>query len=292
MRSRLDRYDKEEKKVTTSRLQRNQNLYDDINNKIGFEKIVDFNTQTRIELSSLNDVPKSRESYQQLKDYQGLIKDEPKEEIPKIIEEKEKVFDINTILEEARKNRNDIDELESKRKLKNDDYNVLSDLNKKYLSQSNDTKEKDEYEGLEELINTITSKTLAADIKKEESKDDGDLLGDLVATSVDLQVKAPENYEGETTNSIAVKIDADEDDDDNDDKKSKMDDSFYTRSMDLSEEDFNFDEKKERRADIRKGILIFLIVVVLLAIIGVVVYFLLQHFNIDIQAWLKQVLEP
>ena len=180
--------------------------------------------------------------------------------------------------------------MESKRKLKNDDYNVLSDLNKKYLS--NDTKEKDEYEGLEELINTITSKTLAADIKKEESKDDGDLLGDLVATSVDLQVKAPENYEGETTNSIAVKIDADEDDDDDDDKKSKMDDSFYTRSMDLSEEDFNFDEKKERRADIRKGILIFLIVVVLLAIIGVVVYFLLQHFNIDIQAWLKQVLEP
>ena len=38
MRSRLDRYDKEEKKVTTSRLQRNQNLYDDINNKIGFER--------------------------------------------------------------------------------------------------------------------------------------------------------------------------------------------------------------------------------------------------------------
>lgn len=285
MRSRLDRYDSKKEKVTNSRLLKNQHLYDDMNNKIGFEKMVDLNTQTRIELSSLNEVKRSRESYQQLKDYQGLLKKEENcDEIVTPVEE-EKVFDINAILEEARRNRNDIDELEQKRKLKNEDYNVLSDLNKKYLSKDEETvKHKDEYEGLEELINTITSKTLAADIKKEESED---LLGDLIATSVDLQVKSPEVYEDNDTDKFVID-DKETSEKENDDV---VDNSFYTKSMDLSEEDFNFDEKKEKRFAIKKGILIFVVVVILLAIIGIVTYFLLQHFNIDVQAWFKKIVE-
>ena len=111
MRSRLDRYnDDNNQKKPISRLAKNRNLYDDLNNKIGFEELVDFNTQTRIELTGLNNVKKSRESYQQLKDYQKFIKiDEQKKNII-VEEEKEKVFDINSILEEARKNRTEIDE--------------------------------------------------------------------------------------------------------------------------------------------------------------------------------------
>ena len=285
MRSRLDRYDSKKEEVTGSRLLKNQHLYDDMNNKIGFEKMVDLNTQTRIELSSLNEVKRSRENYQQLKDYQGLLKkEENRDEIVTPVEE-EKVFDINAILEEARRNRNDIDELEQKRKLKNEDYNVLSDLNKKYLSKDDEApKPKDEYEGLEELINTITSKTLAADIKKEESED---LLGDLIATSVDLQVKSPEAYEDNDTDKFVID-DKETSEKENDDV---VDNSFYTRSMDLSEEDFNFDEKKEKSFAIKKGILIFVVVVILLAIIGIVTYFLLQHFNIDVQAWFKKIVE-
>ena len=160
MKSRLDRYhENEQTKVIPSRLSKNRHLYDDLNNKIGFEELTNFDTQTRIELTSLNGARKSRESYQQIKDYTGLIPDELKEEKPQIEPEVEKVFDINSILEAARKNRVEVDELEKKRKLKDEEYNILSDLNKKYLS-----KEKDEYEGLEELINTITSKTLVNDI--------------------------------------------------------------------------------------------------------------------------------
>ena len=191
MQSRLDKYrENEQAKMIPSRLSKNRHLYDDLNNKIGFEELTNFDTQTRIELTSLNDVKKSRESYQQIKDYKELISNELKEEKKEIEPEIERVFDINSILEEARKNRTEIDELEKKRKLKDEEYNILADLNKKYLSKEQE--EKDEYEGLEELINTITSKTLVNDIKKQEEMD---LLGDLVATSVDLQVKAPEEYE-------------------------------------------------------------------------------------------------
>lgn len=289
MRSRLDRYnDNNKQQKTISRLSKNKHLYDDLNNKIGFEELVDFNTQTRIELTSIDESKKSRESYQQLKDYQNLISNNDKNQEPIVEKEEERVFDINSILEEARKNRNEIDELERKRKLKSEEYNVLSDLNKKYLSKTNEQHEKDEYEGLEELINTITSKTLATDIKKEEEKEEQDLLSELVATNVDLRVKEPKEYENSNSSEIAVKIEPEDNDDEEDTtEESVVDNSFYTRSMDLSEQDFDFDEAKERSSSIKKRILIFVVTLILLAIIGVVTYFVLQHFNININEWIK-----
>lgn len=283
MRSRLDRYsDNNSTKQTVSRLSKNKHLYDDLNNKIGFEELVDFNTQTRIELTSLNENRKSRESYQQLKDYQEFIKKDDDIVKGEVKEEENKVFDINSILEEARKNRNQIDELEKKRKLKNEEYNVISDLNKKYLSKSSEKEKRTEYEGLEELINTITSKTLAGELKKVEEKEDGDLLSDLMATNVDLQVKSPSEYEKEAIEEGNVQVSED-------DEEANVDNSFYTRSMDLSEHDFDFDEDMERKYSVKKGILIFVVTVILLAIVVVVGYFVLQHFeiNINIKDWFK-----
>lgn len=278
MKSRLDRYNDNKPKDTVSRLSKNRNLYDDLNNKIGFEELVNFDTQTRIELTSLNNTRKNRESYHQLKDYQGFIVDDSKEQAMQIPKEEEKVFDINSILEEARKNRADTDELEKKRKLKDEEYNILSDLNKKYLSKEKYETKKDEYEGLEELINTITSKTLVSDIKKEEEKEDVDLLSDLVATSVDLQVRSPYEYEKTETNIVNTEVEEKEEVDDG--EKKDIDDSFYTRSMDLSE--YDFEEIIEGKTSVKKVLLIALVVIILLAIIGVVTFFVLQHFGIEL----------
>lgn len=286
MKSRLDRYNDSKPKENVSRLSKNKHLYDDLNNKIGFEELVDFNTQTRIELTSLNEQKRSRESYQQLKDYQGLISEENKSQDLHVEPQEEKVFDINSILEEARKNRNEIDDLEKKRKLKNEEYSVLSELNKKYLSKSNDDK-KDEYEGLEELINTITSKTLVNDVSELEKKEEQDLLSDLIATNVDLQVREPKEYDNSSPNVIATKIELEDDSgEDNTTEEDLVDNSFYTRSMDLSEQDFDFDDAVEKNGTKRK-ILIFVVILILLAIIGIVTYFVLQHFNINIKELIK-----
>ena len=55
MKSRLERYnDTNTQKETVSRMSKNKHLYDDLNNKIGVEELVSFDTQTRIELTSLN----------------------------------------------------------------------------------------------------------------------------------------------------------------------------------------------------------------------------------------------
>jgi len=285
MKSRLDRYKEDNCEIKTrSRLSKNKHLYDDLNNKIGFEELVNFNTQTRIELTSLNETKRNRESYQQLKDYQNLM-DSRNEIEPLMVDEEEiKVFDINSVLEEARKNRNEVDELERKKKKKKEEYNILSDLNKKYLSNHNVKKEKDDYEGLEELINTITSKTLAQDIKLEEEKD---LFSDLVATSVELQVKAPcENEKIDITGLIDT-IKTNEDDEDETFETGKVDNSFYTRSMDLSAHDFDFDEETERKASVKQGILITIVIVLLLVIIAIVSYFILQNYGIDLLKLLK-----
>ena len=45
------------------------------------------------------------------------------------------MYDINNVLEEARKNRQEKDDLEEKRKLKNQSYNILSNLNKEELEK-------------------------------------------------------------------------------------------------------------------------------------------------------------
>jgi hypothetical protein len=284
MKSRLDRYKEDNcERKTSSRLSKNKHLYDDLNNKIGFEELVDFNTQTRIELTSLNEPKRNRESYQQLKDYQSLISSKKEQEPERVDEEEIKVFDINSVLEEARKNRHEVDDLEKKRKLKKEEYNILSDLNKKYLSNNENKKAKDEYEGLEELINTITSKTLAQDIKAEEEKD---LFSDLVATSVDLQVKAPsENEKIDITGLIDTIKNDDEDEEIY--KTGKVENSFYTRSMDLSEHDFDFDEETERKASVKHGILITVVIILLLIIIAIVGYFVLQNYGIDLFKLLK-----
>lgn len=290
MKSRLDKYNNNDNINVPSRLAKNKNLYDELNNKIAFEEIPDFNTQTRIELTSLNQAKKSRESYQQLKDYQSLINQEHDEVPDTKEEEKVKVFDINVILEEARKNRDENDDLEKRRKLKSEEYNILSDLSKKYLTKDTNSdapqkpkEEKDKYEGLEELINTITSKTLVGEIKSLEEKEndkDKDLLSDLVATSVELQVNVPSSYENSTENTL---IDGDNDDGNtNTEEEKTIDDSFYTRSMDLSKDDFDLSDDTGEGSSAKRILLIITIIVILLAIILIVVYFILKNMGIEI----------
>lgn len=262
MKSRLDKYNNNNSNAQNiSRMSRNKHLYDELNNKIGFEELVNFDTQTRIELTSLDDTKKNRERYHQLKDYKNFILEDNQEQNGPIEIEQEKNFDINSILEEARKNRTDIDELEKKRKLKGDDYSILSELNKKYLY-----KEKDEYEGLEELINTITSKTLANEL---EQKEENELLSDLVATSIELQVQIPEKYE---------KNEYDDTNKDIENTKEDVDDSFYTKSMDLSEYDFEGFEYNGKSS--KKTIIIITIVIILLIIISIVMFFVLKKLQI------------
>ncbi len=256
----------------STRMSKNKYLYDEVNNRIGYEEIEDFSRYGDFELDSENTI-KTREEYQ--KKMAVTIDDVGSE--PDIVKE-EKVYDINSVLEEAKKNRVVSDELEKKRKLQNAEYSILADLNQKYLSKKEKLDEDLEKEGIRELIDTITSKNLAADLKlKEEEYDDGaELMSELMATNTSLNVLNDINLEEEIAKDILAK---DDDDDEIVNEDGNLVNSFYTRSMDLTEQDFELrdeivNESKEKRKIL---ILVVLIVLVIIAIAGL---FILKKINI------------
>lgn len=274
MEKRSDRYNQsQDVPQINSRVKKNKNLYDELNSKIGYEEISVANTDTQIDLSSLNLEKPNREDYQKIKEYKTLLKDNSVDKVE--IEKKEikpKVFDINKVLEEAKKNRKEEDELEKKRNLKEEDYNVLSSLNKKYLHKK-DFSEKDSDE-LKELIDTITSKTLVNEIKDEEEKE---LLSELLATTID--VKLEKELSTAEINSLYENKESSVSDE-------NADNSFYTHSMELNKDDL-IDEPEEdnENNDISErknnGFKIFTIIIILIILIIVVTYFLLKHFGIS-----------
>jgi hypothetical protein len=278
MEKRSDRYKEhtQSENIPSSRVNRNRLLYDEINSKIGIEEIPTFEADEEINLSSIDMDNLNRSEYQKVKDFKEIIDvDEKKvEEKPKE-EPKSKSYDINKVLEEAKKNRK-ADELENRRSIKEEDYNALNNLNKKYLHQKGFTEE--DNEELKELIDTITSKTMVDDIKDEEEKE---LLSELLATTIDIKLES-ELSETQIQALADEKI-----------ENELVDtNSFYSKSLELSKEDLvsendaveKEDEEEtnilgfeEEKTNVAKIIFISL---VLLIILLLVVYFVLHFLGI------------
>lgn len=255
----------------STRTSKNRYLYDEVNNRIGYEEIEDFSRYGNVELDTASTI-KTREDY---KKTLMTVNDDIKEE--QSLNKEERIYDINSVLEEARKNRVIPDEIEKKRKLQNAEYSILADLNQKYLSRKEKIEEDLEKEGIRELIDTITSKNLASDLNlKEDEEDDGaDLMSELMATNTSLNVLNDIDLEEEIAKDILAK----DDDEDDDITESGLVNSFYTKSMDLTEQDFELKDEiiEENKAKRKILILIVLIIIVVIAIVGL---FILKKINI------------
>ena len=204
---RMDRYN-DENTVTEKRSYKNQDLYQSVVNTktTDISDIKDVASSNAFEIQTSDGTKiTSREKYHQMKKYQNI---EPVPRVKKELDDfnylykdrEKKIYDINSVLEEARKNRKEQDELEAKRKLKNTSYNILADLNKEELEKYREEKKKrsleniDETNELREIIDTITTKTLAGEIDHETSVN---LLSDLMATIILDKVKNPDEIDEE-----------------------------------------------------------------------------------------------
>lgn len=356
---RMDRY-KDETPDRPNRYEKNQELYQDIASNTKYTNITDVTNSNAFEINGFKNKGSytSRESYQQMKKYKNV------ESVPRIKKELDdfnylykiddkKVYDINIVLEEARKNRQEKDKLEEKRKLKNTSYNILADLNieelEKYKAEKTKKIMTPEEEEFRDLIDTIASKTLAGEIDKETSVN---LLSDLMATSVMDKVEDAnslgydnESYEDKESNKEETDEQVSNEEQNIDDKEgldkvkniieedktleekldsykelkgqetekinsdsieekkqekqndnsmslsedtlkeiekrkdeepktlSGADKDFYTRSMDLSDEDFEMDnEFKEKSMPITLKILIAILVIALIAVAAYFIY--------------------
>ena len=307
---RMDRYSENTNTSASSRINKNQELYQNFSTNSIYTNITDVTNANAYEINNNKTSHTTREEYQNLRKFQD-VEPLPRnkkelEDVNYLYQRKEnKVYDINSVLEEARKNK-EKDALEEKRKLKNNAYNILSGSNKKKLEEYREEKKKrlttPEEEEIRELIDTIASKTLAGEIDKETSVD---LLSDLMATNVLDKVDPQKVDEPTITEVVEVTEEVVKDDDDEkiDEKLSlskeildkdqvkkindtttgnlsikeqfeRKDDDFYTRSMDLSDKDFNLkDDFKDKQLPLVVKILIFLLVV---AVVAATVYFIHQ----------------
>ena len=160
-------------------------------------------------------------------------------------------------------------------------------MNKEELEKYREEKKKrmltPEEEEIRELMNTIASKTLAGELSKETTVD---LLSDLMATSMLDKVEASDKITAEDDKEPTIieenkdeekeEVKEEPKDEPKEDTKevtlSGKDPDFYTRSMDLSDKDFDISQEfKEKKMP---GILKFFIFLLISAIITVAAYFI------------------
>ena len=286
---RMERYDNSNRSTVRSRTEKNQDLYNDLGRLEKYTTLTDVSKIEAVELNAAKKNYRTREGYHQIKDYDIDIEEKPKErkeldEFNFLYNDEHKTYDINKVLEEAKELR-ERDSLEKKRKLHNEKYNILESSEEDLEKFKEETKLRhkpiENEEELEELIHTITSKELREEIDKKEaeSNDNNSLLSDLMATNVNEEVLKP----------IATKIEDSKVEEDTKklDKvkektmslKDEIDKSFYTKSLDLSEEDFESDDDEEEIKPSKFiGFLKFLFSLILILAVGFGVYYVITNF--------------
>ena len=275
----MDRYqDTKEKPRVTSRREKNQNLYQDFYNKTRFTEVKELDERPVIDLSQLEMKKQTRENYHKLKEFEDLIVREPQKKKDDLTvynqEKKNKIYNINKILEKKKKNREEIDELEKKRRLRNTEYNILANLKpneveeykQKIMGKKQELEE--ETDSLQELINTITSKSMRKDIDKLQSSDDNnELLSDLlpkdqnetiITESISKEILAREQ---EKTKTMSIEQPS----------ENEIDRSFYTKSMDLSDKDFEMDDEFVEKEKNSSVIVFFKILIAIILVVGIAI---------------------
>ena len=295
MRSRMERYQREENKQSARRSNKNQELYQNIGRNMKYTNFTDVTNANAIDLGTAQKNYRTREGYHQIKEYNNFV---PEPKAKKELEDfkylyqghENKIYDINSVLEEAKKNRVKKDELEAKRKLKNTNYNILASLNpeelEKYRKEKIERNKPDEEE-LRGLIDTITSKTLAGEIDQATTVD---LLSDLMATNMMDRVEKPtpeqteEKQKEEVEESLSLskeildkeqleKVQQLKDKETKDSIMDGSDSDFYTRSMDLSDKDFEMDDEfKEKKMPLTVKIILIVLIIAVIAVAGYFIY--------------------
>ena len=171
---RMDRYKDEDTTEVSRRSSKNQELYQTIGTNTRYTNFTDVTNANAYDISKKENTS-TREGYQRMKQYNSSYDFAPKErkeldDYNRLMSNNEhKIYDINSVLENARKNKEEVDELDEKRKLQNTSYNILSKSNKKELEAYRKERQERIKKDQEAGIKSIIDKTMAGEINKEIS---------------------------------------------------------------------------------------------------------------------------
>ena len=285
MSSRMDKYN-EPKRDISSRTTKNQQLYKELYSNKTYTEFTDTVKDNIVDLSASTENTNRRSNYNRTRSLYEDSMNKGSEIVatPKTIKElfdevEVKSYNINDVMDMARKNRTEENEEEKKKKIKSAEYSILSDLSQEKLKEYRERKEKgisrEEEEELDELIHTITSKSL-------RKKIDDELFNDLLPDSEDEETVSRDLLED--INDAKLNEDnlefTKEQVENTADLENGLDKSFYTRSMDLKREDLilNSDEEEmddtfeDKNAGMLKIIVIILIITVIVGLLGYLVF--------------------
>ena len=288
MMTRVDRSFDEPTDFIPKRVAKNRNLYDEMKNTDLDNFDIASNAKVIGDNNSQIDIDKIKEILE--KNYQAPQRRSLKMDIPEdeeYVMEKTREYDINSILEAARQEKEVDYEEERLKKVRDTQYDILKNLELEASEKETTKKNKEE---LLELINTINlnevqnkaKERMEEDSEEEETETEelhplnilSDLKGDentVVAGAKEFNeemASLEEEKAKKEKEEISEAIDED------------VDESFYTNSMSFSKKDFaDFDDIDEGGSGIFVKILIVFLV---LAIIAGIVLFLNEFLNLGL----------
>ena len=189
MKSRLDKYDNKE---SFSRVNKNQNLYDDIYSNTNYSNMVVIDDSNEIDISKIKEIIDKQKNVNKRVDKTPNLEKEYDSIVPPKNYEN-KLYDINEVLKEAKSQRDIMEDANEKRKIQNYKFNEnldeeLSKTRKVYESLVKEEKE------LLNIMNTLTNVS-SVDLAK-------DMFNDLTADKVDVRKVPDENTEEYSTDTF------------------------------------------------------------------------------------------
>lgn len=268
MPSRSERHEKMQ--PVRKRVSKNQGLYEDLKRYTNYVEVSNIESVIEKENFDLNEITQKRRRSestsrptQSAETFSSLfMMDEPKE------------HDINKILTEAKQTRIVPDtelELEEKRKLKKEEYNITNkvDIHKieeMKLRQKDHSADEKVRQELSEMIDTIYSKGLKDAIDQKAKDTEEDLFSELLPASND-ETLIDENLSKEI---IARETKEREERAQQEKEESKkIESSFFTRSTELNPNDL-MDEEEDESFIEDKPLPIWAVILIAVAIIAVV----------------------
>ena len=281
MMTRVDRSFDEPTDFIPKRVAKNRNLYDEMKNTDLDNFDISSNAKVIGDNNSQIDIDKIKEILE--KNYQDPQRRSLKMDIPddeEYVMEKTREYDINSILEAARQEKEVDYEEERLKKVRDTQYDILKNLELEASEKETTKKNKEE---LLELINTINLNEVQNKAKEKMEEETEELnplniLSDLKGDENTVVAGAKEfndemaSLEEEKTKKEKEEISKAIDED--------VDDSFYTNSMSFSKKDFaDYDDIDEGGSSIFVKIIIIFLV---LAIIAGIVLFLNEFLNLGL----------
>lgn len=280
MMTRVDRSFDEPVDYIPKRVAKNSSLYEQMKNTELDTFDIASNAKVIGDNNSQMDIDKIKEilekNYQTTPQRRSLKMDIPEDE--EYVMEKTREYDINSILEAARQEKEVDYEEERLKKVRDTQYDILKNLELEAEEKETSKKNKEE---LLELINTINlnevqNKTKEIMDSETEELNPLNILSDLkgdentvVAGAKEFNDEMASLEEKKETEKEEVNKALDED----------IDESFYTNSMSFSKKDFaDFDDVEEKSSIFVKIIIVILVIL----IIAGIVLFLNEFLNLGL----------